>query len=73
MKKRWVLREKPDHEVVERLSKELNINTILTTLLIFRGITTYKDAKSFFRPQLTDLLDPFLMKAHQVILLVDFQ
>ena len=62
MKKRWVLREKPDHEVVERLSKELNINTILTTLLIFRGITTYKDAKSFFRPQLTDLLDPFLMK-----------
>lgn len=62
MKKRWVLRKKPDQEVVEQLSKQLNINTKLTELLAHRGITTFDQAKSFFRPQLSDLLDPFLMK-----------
>lgn len=62
MKKRWVLREKPDKEVVEQLSRKLNINNKLAGLLMHRGITTFEEAKSFFRPQLSDLLDPFLMK-----------
>lgn len=62
MEKRWVLRKKPDQEVVERLSQELNINIKLAGLLVLRGITTFQAAKSFFRPQLSDLLDPFLMK-----------
>jgi len=62
MEKRWVLKKKPDIEVVEQLSKQLNINNTLTELLIHRGISTFDEARSFFRPQLTDLLDPFLMK-----------
>ncbi len=62
MEKRWVLKKKPDKEVVEQLSKELNINEVLTGLLVQRGITTFEEARSFFRPQLTDLIDPFLMK-----------
>lgn len=62
MEKRWVLRKKPDQEVVERLSQELNINNKLAGLLVHRGITTFQGAKSFFRPKLSDLLDPFLMK-----------
>lgn len=62
MEKRWVLKKKPDLEVVEQLSKQLNINNKLTELLIHRGITTYDEAKSFFRPQISDLHDPFLMK-----------
>ena len=62
MIKRWVLKNTPDMEVVEQLSKKLNINKKLTELLIHRGITTFDDAKSFFRPQLSDLIDPFLMK-----------
>ncbi len=52
----------PDNEAVEQLAKRLNLNDVLAGLLIQRGITTYDDARSFFRPQLTDLHDPFLMK-----------
>lgn len=62
MDKRWVIKNMPDNEVVEPLSKALNINGVLTGLLIQRGITNFEEAKSFFRPQLTDLHDPFLMK-----------
>jgi len=62
MIKRWVLKKKPDVEVVEHLSKKLNINTKLAGLLVHRGITTFEEARSFFRPQLSDLIDPFLMK-----------
>jgi len=62
MEKRWVLKNKPDIEVVEQLSKQLNINSTLTELLIHRGINTFEEARSFFRPQLSDLIDPFLMK-----------
>jgi len=62
MEKRWVLKKKPDTKVVEQLSKQLNISKILTELLFHRGVTTFEEARSFFRPQLSDLLDPFLMK-----------
>ena len=44
------------------LSEKLNMSPILTRLLIRRGITTESAAKRFFRPQLADLINPFLMK-----------
>jgi len=62
MEKRWVLKNKPDKEVVKQLSKELNISEVLSGLLVLRGINTFEEAKAFFRPQLSDLIDPFLMK-----------
>ena len=43
------------------LSEALGISPILCQLLVQRGITTFSEAKSFFRPQLTELYDPFLM------------
>lgn len=50
----------------EKTAKELgekqNISPILAQLLIRRGITTESAAKRFFRPQLADLINPFLMK-----------
>lgn len=46
----------------KELSDKLNISTTLTSLLINRGITTESAAKRFFRPQLADLINPFLMK-----------
>lgn len=49
-------------EQKELLANELGISPILTQLLVQRGITTFDDAKKFFRPQLADLHDPFLMK-----------
>ncbi len=44
------------------LGEKLNINKTLARLLIKRGITTESEAKRFFRPQLADLINPFLMK-----------
>lgn len=46
----------------KELGDKLNINPIHADLLISRGITTESAAKRFFRPQLADLINPFLMK-----------
>lgn len=62
MDKRWVLKPQGEEEVVNRLAGELRINKILVNLLVQRGITTYDEAKKFFRPSLEDLHDPFLMR-----------
>ena len=62
MDKRWVLKEKADGQVIEELSTSLNINKRLASLLIHRGISNFDEAKKFFRPELKDLHDPFLMK-----------
>ena len=48
-------------EIQKRLSEELSISPILSQLLVQRDILTYDDARSFFRPDLSDLHDPFLM------------
>ncbi len=47
--------------LVKKLSDELNISPTLSQLLINRGIDTFEKAKIFFRPDLSDLHDPFLM------------
>ena len=47
---------------VKDLGEKLGISPILASLLIRRGITTESAAKRFFRPQLADLINPFLMK-----------
>ena len=44
------------------LAEKLSISPVLAMLLIRRGITTESAAKRFFRPQLADLINPFLMK-----------
>ena len=49
-------------EASQRLAKELGISPILGRLLVERGITSMVAARKFFRPQLQDLHDPFLMK-----------
>jgi single-stranded-DNA-specific exonuclease len=59
---RWTLKPKPEAEQVEALQKALQIDPVLATLLLQRGINNYEDAKTFFRPSLDDLHDPFLMK-----------
>ena len=49
-------------EASRQLAQDLGISPILGRLLVERGITNVVSAKKFFRPQLPDLLDPFLMK-----------
>ena len=61
MEKRWVF--KPyNEEVAHTLQQQLNIHPVICRLLAQRGVTTYDDAKAFFRPELSQLHDPFLMK-----------
>jgi len=60
-----VHREAGDPGTIDRLSSELGIDRVLTSLLVQRGVTTFDEAKRFFRPSLDDLYDPFLMKDMQ--------
>lgn len=62
MVKRWLHRQIPPKEKIEALSKAININSFLSTILLQRGITDFEEAKGFFRPSLENLHDPFLMK-----------
>ncbi|MGB4415876.1 MAG: single-stranded-DNA-specific exonuclease RecJ [Paludibacter sp.] len=48
-------------EIKKKLAEELSISPILAQLLVQREIYTFADARSFFRPDLADLHDPFLM------------
>ncbi|RKR14897.1 exonuclease RecJ [Maribacter vaceletii] len=59
---RWTIKPKPQEEEITSLAKALNVESIVSQLLLQRGISTYEEAKTFFRPQLSDLHDPFLMK-----------
>ncbi len=51
-----------EQQTAKELGEKLNIGSVLALLLIRRGITTESAAKRFFRPQLADLINPFLMK-----------
>lgn len=59
---RWTLKSKPEKEKVQKLQDELQVDALIATLLVQRGVETYEQAKAFFRPSLNDLHDPFLMK-----------
>ena len=62
MNKKWVIKNRGDNELIQNLASQLNINPILSNLLIQRGHDTFEKAKEFFRPSLSMLHDPFLMK-----------
>lgn len=62
MVKRWLFEKSADKEVVKKLSEVLHINKHLANLLAQRGVSTFEEAKAFFRPSLHALHDPFLMK-----------
>jgi single-stranded-DNA-specific exonuclease len=59
---RWNLKSKPKKEKVQALQKALQVDEIIATILVQRGIETFEQAKQFFRPTLEDLHDPYLMK-----------
>lgn len=62
MNRRWLHKPLPPPDQVDALSRSINVNPALATLLVQRGITTFEEARRFFRPSLDDLHDPFLMK-----------
>jgi single-stranded-DNA-specific exonuclease len=62
MDKRWVVKPQGNPEKVRELANLLAIDQSLANLLVQRGVNTLNEAKTFFRPSLRDLYDPFLMK-----------
>lgn len=69
MEKRWIVKEQGDEETVNTLSEQLGVDKLIANLLIQRGINNYEDAKAFFRPDLQELIDPFLMKDMDIAVL----
>lgn len=62
MEKLWNLKEQGDINVIKHLSAALNVNMVIANLLAQRNITNYREAQAFFRPKLSDLHNPYLMK-----------
>jgi len=61
IKMRWKIIT-PNEEKVKSLQQSLNIHPVLCRILVQRGIEDYDSAKAFFRPALSELHDPWLMK-----------
>ena len=59
---RWLVQPNPNQETVQSLAKALSVPSVVAQLLVQRGVTTFDAAKQFFRPEWSDLHDPFLMK-----------
>jgi single-stranded-DNA-specific exonuclease len=58
----WIMKQKGNPADVQRLANDLSIDIVLANLLVQRGVYTFDDARTFFRPKLEDLHNPFLMK-----------
>ncbi len=59
---RWTIKSEPDKKSVNQLAKDLSIDKTLAKLLVQRGVSTFDEARNFFRPSLNNLHNPFLMK-----------
>ncbi len=59
---RWTIKPRPEQNQIDQLASALKVDALVAQLLLQRGINSYEQAKSFFRPQLSDLHDPFLMQ-----------
>ena len=62
MQKKWIVRAESDKELIDKLSGELNISETIKNLLIQRGVNSYDEARSFFKPLLQDIHNPYLMQ-----------
>jgi len=61
MVKRWKIK-KPDEQKVQLLADSLKVNPLISRILVGRGIENFEDAKIYFRPDISQLHDPWLMK-----------
>ncbi len=61
MKLKWIVENEIDEVAVQNFAQELNVAPIVARILLNRGITTFEQARHFFRADLNALHDPFLM------------
>ena len=69
MQKRWVEHPVLNQEITRSLQDSLQVDEVIASLLVSRGISTFEEAKLFFRPDLGHLYDPFLMKDMELAIL----
>jgi len=62
MPKQWVYKHKPLPGDLNAFTQSINLNPYISALLVQRGIADLEQAKSFFRPTLAQLHDPFAMR-----------
>ena len=55
MEKNWEFKKQGDPIEIKHLSVALNVSMTLARLLVQRGITTFNEAKAFFRPRLSEI------------------
>jgi len=59
---KWIPINVTNQKEIDSLAKKLSVDLLISKILVQRGINTFDKAKTFFRPKLEDLYDPFLMK-----------
>jgi len=62
MEKRWQIKPEGNIKYINHLTEVLGVDKHIANILVQRGVTNYEEAKLFFRPDLTHLYNPFLMK-----------
>jgi single-stranded-DNA-specific exonuclease len=62
MVKNWIIKQQGDEKILRHLQEVLGVDRPIASILQQRGIETFEQAKIFFRPELTHLHDPYLMK-----------
>ncbi len=62
MTRAWKIKEEGQSEDIRKLAEKLGVSPVIATLLVQRDITTFEQARAFFRPEISMLHDPFLMK-----------
>ena len=59
---KWEIRKQPSEETLEDLQSNLNVSKFICSLLLQRNIDSLESAQKYFRPNINELHDPFLMK-----------
>ena len=66
MEKKWNIHQISNFKAVSDLQETLSVDKRIAELLVLRGVTTFDEAKTFFRPTIDMLINPFEMKGMQV-------
>ena len=66
MEKKWFVKQAINSTQLEALRTSLKVDRIIASLLHQQGISSFEEAEDFFRPKLSDLHDPFLMKNMEI-------
>ena len=61
MSQKWIYKPEPDEEIVDGLISSIGFGTLESKILVLREIDNYQKAREFFKPNGTDIHNPFLM------------